>query len=608
MATACLSERVIVAHPRLAGRFRGRVSAWIYADDMQQEFEAIELAMGKESALVTPAHLQAEAVRLLPAFIRWADEQIPLGDAAEWLLTPCHRNPFSSNLFLHLVCLNLVVRHGGDGPLLVFSETTGLAKALRQLCRGLGWSFSWHGQSRFLLHRWKTNIRASAKLGYDVVRSLAGILAARYFLGAKQVGRLTDVELLIDTYLDPDSLAKDGSYHDKQLPGLLDWYRAQGVRAAIYPFPVHFSLRQLPELFRRMQVSRVPVLPFELLTHLTDIPKAAAVCLEHALRDMNCSHFENLDVSLLVKGERFKACTAGLLPILLLGAPRRLAENGIRPKALLDWFENQPIDRANAIGFDRAGCRVVALRLYALSPMFASLFTSERQVQAGACPSLALVGGAAMEKQLARYDHRTRYRRVPALRYGHVHNDREHDEEGNALLLLLTHSREESLAILASVLPALRDVPERFPKVLIKPHGDFGGDRLRREVANRWPWAVSMSRIEWTSRRVEDLVCEARIMISAGSSAALEAICRGVPVIVIGRQAGLNMNPLLEVDSRLWTMAYDANDVGRAIDAWSPGHPLSLAERVAIGAAIRAEYFEVVNEQAMKAFSGVLTY
>lgn len=608
MAAFSFSERIIVAHPRLARRFSGRVKAWVYADDMQRHFEAIELAMGKASALVTPAQLQAEAVRLLPEFIQWADEQIPLGDVAEWLLTPCHRNPFSSNLFLHLVCLSIVDRYGGDGPVVVFTEASGLAKTLRQLCRAQNWGFSWHGQPRFHLHSWKTNIRACAKLGYDVLRSLTGILAARFFLGAKQFGRLADVELLIDTYLDPDSLANDGTYHDKQLPGLLDWYRAQGVRAAIYPFPVHFSLRQLPELFRRMQVSRVPVLPFELLTRLTDIPKSAAVCLEYALRDMNCSHFENFDVSPLVEGERFKACTAGLLPLLLLIAPSRLAANGIRPNTLLDWFENQPIDRANAIGFGRAGCRVVALRLYALYPMFASLFTSERQVRAGTCPPLALVGGAAMEKQLTRNDHHTRYRRVPALRYGHVHNARRHDEEGDALLLLLTHSREESLAILSCVLPVLRDVPECFPKVLIKPHGDFGGDRLRREVASRWPWAVSMSRIEWTSQRVEDLVCEARIMISAGSSAALEAICRGVPVIVIGRQAGLNMNPLLDVDGRLWTMAYDASDVGRAIDAWSPRHPLSLAERVATGEAIRAEYFEVVDEQAMKAFADVLTY
>jgi glycosyltransferase involved in cell wall biosynthesis len=101
---------------------------------------------------------------------------------------------------------------------------------------------------------------------------------------------------------------------------------------------------------------------------------------------------------------------------------------------------------------------------------------------------------------------------------------------------------------------------------------------------------------------VGDLMRDARMVVSAGSSAALEAICFGVPVISIGRQAGLDMNPLLEVDCRLWTVAYDPDEFAQAIAGWSPVHPLPLAERIAIGEAIRAEYFEPVSEAGMAAF------
>lgn len=101
---------------------------------------------------------------------------------------------------------------------------------------------------------------------------------------------------------------------------------------------------------------------------------------------------------------------------------------------------------------------------------------------------------------------------------------------------------------------------------------------------------------------MDDLLRDARMMVSAGTSAALEAVCRGVPVILIGRQAGLDMNPLSEVDGRLWTLAYDSADVARAIGEWSPAHPLCLAERVAMGEAILVEYFEPSSEAGMAAF------
>jgi hypothetical protein len=149
----------------------------------------------------------------------------------------------------------------------------------------------------------------------------------------------------------------------------------------------------------------------------------------------------------------------------------------------------------------------------------------------------------------------------------------------------------------------LRARPDLFSKVIVKPHGDFAGERLHRELAERWPWAVAVSWLSWESRPVDDLAQEARLMVSAGTSAGLEAVCRGVPVILIGRRAGLEMNPLAEVDRRFWTIVYDAGELERVILDWTPAHPVAQAERIALGKAIRADYFEPVNEHTMQAYS-----
>ena len=86
------------------------------------------------------------------------------------------------------------------------------------------------------------------------------------------------------------------------------------------------------------------------------------------------------------------------------------------------------------------------------------------------------------------------------------------------------------------------------------------------------------------------------------SSAALEAICYGKPVILIGRNAGLSINPLDGIDERMWRVVYDARELSAAIKDWSPDHPLPLAQRIELGKEIRDQYFEAVNDTSMKQF------
>lgn len=602
-----MSWRIRVAPPQLAGCIQPHDGTWIYVDERQDEYDEIARTFGGTTVLVAPARFQAEAVRLLPLFIPWADSQIAAEDELAWLLTPFHRNPFASNLFLHLVWLHLVAGLEGDGELVVFTRSAGFSATLRGICRERGWSFASCSRTLFFRQRARTVVRACAKLAYDALRALTGILAARWFLGPKHLDALRDVEVLVDAYLHPDSLKPDGSFCDRQLPGLVEWCRANGCRVAVYPFPVRIPLKGLPGLFRSMKGAKVPMLPFELLLRIRDVVCAAALCLRHACRRDGRFRFDGIEVSPLVTADRFEAASVGMLPALLRVAPRRLATAGIRPRRLLDWFENQPIDRANALGFGRIDCQVVALRPYALYPMYASLYTSEIQARSGACPPQTCVGGAAMERLLRRYDGRTEYLRMPALRYGHLYRAAAAHANEETLLLLLSHSREESLGILGCALPILGSMPDLFQRVVVKPHGDFAGDRLQREVAARWPWALSVPWLQWSSSPVDELVGEARLMLSAGTSAALEAVCRGVPVILIGRRAGLEMNPLAEVDGRLWTTVYDPDELRQAILAWTPTHPLPRAARLALGEAIRADYFEPADEGAMVAFAKLLT-
>lgn len=605
-----MCTRIIVSHPRLHGNFAGYDGAWVYADEKLGCHDQIRSSLGNEQLLITPRRFQEEAQRLVADFIPWADEQIPIDDPVEWLLTPFHRNPFSSNLVLHIFWLRLLAAYSEGRDVIVFTESVGLARACADLCGKSGWEFFWQGKHWFFLHWLRVTLRSVAKLAYDVLRSFVGWLAARMILGKAHTAKLQSTELLIDAYLYPDSISAEGGFRDKHLPGLFEWYREHGISTAIYPFPVRIPLYEYPKLFRRMKVCSVPMLPFELLLRFGDIPRSALSCLGRGLQSGGRHHFAGTEVTALVAAERFRAATSGMLPLLLAMAPARLSDCGIKPRWLLGWFENQPIDRANAIGFTKAGCRVVALRLYSLYPMFASLFTTEREVLAGVCPADAWVSGEAMEEQLNRYDGQTKYSKVPALRYEHLYTHSTEQpiraSQGASLVLLLTHSAEESLAILDCALNALLLLPECNPQIIVKPHPDCGLRRLCEVVARRWPWAVNNGRLKWETGPLTTVLSEANIIISAGTSAAIEAVCRGIPVILIGRKAGLDMAPLAEMDSRLWQTVYEAEDLAAVLRHWMPTHPLSLDKRLEIGEILRRRNYEPSTPQSFEVFGKLL--
>lgn len=606
-----MHTRIIVAHPRLHRCLAGHDGTWIYADEKLGYYDQICSSLGNKRLLITPKRFQEEAQRLVLNYIPWADEQIQIDDSVEWLLTPLHRNPFGSNLMLHIFWLRLLDLYGNGQHVIVFTESVGLARACAALCEKSGWKFACKGR-RWLFLRWlRVSLRSVAKLAYDVLRSFVGWLGARVMLGREQLAKLQSTELLIDAYLYSDSISTAGDFRDKHLPGLYEWYQGHGIATAIYPFPVGVPVYQYLKLFHKMKTCSVPMLPFELLLRLGDIPCAAFSCLRRGLQSSGRHHFEDTDVTALIAGERFRAATSGVLPLLLAVAPARLSDSAIKPRWFLDWFENQPIDRATVFGFAKTGCRVVALRLYSLYPMFASLFTSERELLAGVCPANAWVSGVAMEEQLSRYDRLTNYARVPALRYGHLYTAGNQPSgrgasQGRKLALLLTHSAEESLAILDCTLSALLLMPELFAQVIVKPHPDYGMERLRKTVALRWPWADKSERFKWETRALATVLSEASVIISSGTSAAIEAVCHGIPVILIGRKAGLDMSPLAEMDSRLWRTVYEPEDLATVLRQWVPTHPLSLDKRREIGEIIRQRNYEPSTPQSFEVFGELL--
>lgn len=345
--------------------------------------------------------------------------------------------------------------------------------------------------------------------------------------------------------------------------------------------------------------------PFELFATGADLWWATWHALRQAGAPVRARPTPAMPIDAQPIAEWHRAATAmrAFLALVLLRIPMRLRSAGMEPAWLVEWYEGQPIDKACHVGFASIGsrCRVIAARQYAPLPNYLSLYTTSSEVEAGAAPRENWVCGPAERTDMAAYDSVGDYRVVPALRYAHLHRPESESPAEKDLLVLLPYSRQDARQILKCLLPALDGMKDHFRTVIIKAHHTMATE-LATDGIGRYPDGLEAPTVIWSDSPLPVLLPGARIVVTTNTSAALEALCRARPVIVVGRTAGLTNNPLENADRRMWQLAYDPVGLRQAVENWSPCHPLSLEERLALGTVIRDAYFEPTSEETMQAF------
>jgi len=596
---------VVVVHPDCLKQCREVSGKWIYADDDLGIYERVKRTLGPRSQpLIGPADFQAKAAGLRKEFVAWVDENLIGKPVYQWILTPLYKNPYSNNLFLHIAWLCVIddVLKDQGSDLIVVTASLGFCETLRSI-RVKSVNFRTIGFSRLRLGQWYRNVKAIGGTVKRLFELMTRMVLARWILGERHKQRLAEIDLLVAGYVHDADLSESGVFRDRYFPGLMDWYRRRGFSPAQYPSFTDIPFYRLPNLYRRIRSSATAFVVFELFLSFPDLFRAVAECLDEAfLKVKILSPFRGIDFNPLTRALKFRAELGGLVPVALTRAPRRLSEAGIHPKWLVTWFENQVPDKANIIGFSQIepSVRMFAVRQYHWIPNLVSQYSTSAEVLAGVSPRENWVCGQAMLDADA-YDSAGSYRVVPALRYSHLYREDQLMEEPQrvGLSVLLTFSVMESLGILTCVIEALSDLRMAFREIHVKPHPDVGVERMRSLVEEKWRQA---NHFVWESGSLDKLLNISAMVVSAGTNSAIEAICCGIPVVVIGRPAGLDMNPLEMFDQRLWRIVYDGQELKEAIAAWTPHHPIPSAERIKLGRAIRDAHFQRVSEETMMAF------
>ena len=104
-----------------------------------------------------------------------------------------------------------------------------------------------------------------------------------------------------------------------------------------------------------------------------------------------------------------------------------------------------------------------------------------------------------------------------------------------------------------------------------------------------------------------DCVEKSNLLISSASSACMETLAKGIPVIVVGNNSGLTHNPIPEtIISDIWRLCYTPQEITDAVKFYQTRSPEKIKEHEEAGRRIRKEYFEPVTREGVREFLGLI--
>ena len=518
----------------------------------------------------------------------------PHHDNIDWWVTPvAARNIFSSDLFLRCCQLVLVMRAVArrDRIACVVADSPGLAAALRRALASCP-AAPRVEQPRHASYEARALLLRARRLCAVVFHAAGQLIFSRLIRGARALPA-GEALVLVDTFVYRNSF--DGAYRDRHYPRLLE-YLDEDQRRTVYFVPTYYRIRNYARLFSGLRRSGVNFLVKEDYLRFSDYLHALGHPFRlRAFAVATCEH-AGVDAAPLVN-EALRASFAAsgsIEGLLRYRLAQRLSEARVSVRAMVDWFENQELDHGWNAGFRRFFPQVptIGYQGFVVSRHYLCMFPTEDEARLRLIPHRVAVVGAALVDAAREFCPELEVAVAPAFRFDHVWRDPAPRDEADpyTILVALPLVGDESNRLVEVIAAATAHTSAWA--ILVKPHPASPRGSLGRHSQH----------FQVVTADFDTLIDHADVLVSAASSACVEAVARGIPVVVLGSRDGLTLNPIPETTSpELWALCHDAGDVRLALERFEDCDPETLDRRRALGEALRERLFTRPTREGVEA-------
>lgn len=526
------------------------------------------------------------------------------GNLDWWVSSPLSRNIFLSPLFHHY-CSIILLRELADEKnkdLIILTDSTASAWLFREYFKKrnisikVKYRLSLKGHILQILRPWHYFISVS-------FRGLLLFALCRISERKKKTIPSTSI-VLIDTFI-PSGFVNNEIYY----PGLVDSLTNSEKELVFFvPTLVGIGLRDMSSILKEVRDSERKFLLREDCLKLQDYLYAGM----HFFRIRRLGKkgysffFSGLDIFTLVREEVRSGVGFGqsFLALLNYRFTFRLKQMDVRLRLVIDWFENQAIDKGWNIGFRKffPDVRIKGYQGSYVTNYYMCVCPTEKEMDSSVIPNEISVIGRGSIQSVLRYCPNLSVSVAPAFRFQHLWREKGKEKSSRCYIILvaLPIMLNDAVIILQILLKSARFM-ENDMQVLIKPHPTTSLDLIKTKLNVELP-----VNFQFASGNLRDNLEGSDLLISAMSSACLESLAKGIPVIVIGNIKGLTHNPIPpSINSDLWKLCYEPDDLVEAIRFYRNRTIEKIEEHKKEGEKIRRDYFEPVTPDGVRRFLGL---
>jgi len=519
-----------------------------------------------------------------------------------WVSTPVSRNTYSSPLF-HYCCSLVLLQEllKNNEPIsIIITDSKALKSILKSYFRQQNYPIRVH-LSLTLKHRIKKQLAPI----YNILKT--PVLHILQHLSAKLTHHLSKALpqkplVLIDTFVVGSNL------NDRYYPGLWDSLTVQEKDCVRFVPTLLHPPRKCIQLYKSLRTSNFNFLLKEDYLRVSDYWHAWNYWIRVFKIRVRKTDFSGFNMSPLVQEElrSLNGYYNAFLAILNFRFVKRLSESEVKLKLIINWFENQTLDKGSNAGFRKyfPDVKIKGYQGLIITHHHLCMYPTSFEQQLGLIPHEVDVIGKGLAfrvKEFCQNDKNVSVSLAPAFRFQSVWNPRKYyPTKGEyTVFVALSIVLEEGNHILRLISFYLQKGIIDQTHFWIKPHPTNQPDQIKKLFTEKWP-----KEFKFVNDDFNDCIEQSNLLITSGSgSSGMNALAKGVPVIIVGNQTGLLHNPIPKaITEDIWCMCCTEDEVSQAIIFYKNSSSKKIKEYESIGKRIRDMYFEPVTKEGVRNF------
>ena len=405
---------------------------------------------------------------------------------------------------------------------------------------------------------------------------------------------------LIDMYVFPGFISKDRYYN-----GLWEYLSFDKKKSTFFvPTLVAIPKNEVLKAYEELRKSKRNFLIKEDYLKIIDILFAIGHCYRILRIRVNPAYVLGVDIAPLIKEDitSMRGLENAVIALLNYRFARRLKERSVKLRLVIDWFENQVVDKGWNAGFNSfyPNVKTVGYSGQIPSSNYLCSFPSECEKINGLLPSEIAVVGKGLVESTKEFVSELNVKTAPSFRFKHVWNQdtTKPDPDYCTVLVTLSQIPKLTIEVLNIVYEVMDTTSSNSLRFWIKPHPSVSDISLKEWWDSEWPQDFII--VEGDANYY---LPRSDILISGMSSICLEAIAFGIPVIEIEDTSGLIYNTIpKEVPKDLWRSCRTSQQVSEATHHFKNLSHEDIKKHQKLSFQVREKYFEPVTKENVYKF------